>query len=138
MMQAFAYHHLVPAKDWMVRVIGAGRARAAWKPSDEKPVKLAAKAPSRIVLPMPRMQGPFQLALNEPPEGIAIRGMSAVREGVALQVHVDPAKVKPGLKGNLIVEAFLERPANKKTKQAAGRRQPLGTLPAIPFEVVAP
>jgi hypothetical protein len=32
--------------------------------------------------------------------------------------------------GNLIVDAFQERPANP------GRRVPFGTLPAIPFEIV--
>jgi hypothetical protein len=40
------------------------------------------------------------------------------------------------LKGNLIVDAFMERAANPGAKQQAARRVPLGTLPAIPFEIV--
>jgi hypothetical protein len=49
------------------------------------------------------------------------------------------AKVKPGLKGNLIVDASSDRPAAPKDKGAKpARRRPSATLPAIPFEVVAP
>jgi hypothetical protein len=51
----------------------------------------------------------------------------------------DAAKAKPGLKGNLIVNISAERvaqPAN--AKQPANRqRVSLGTLPAVPFEIVA-
>jgi hypothetical protein len=43
---------------------------------------------------------------------------------------------KAGLKGNLIVDAFMERAATPGAKQPAARRVPLGTLPAIPFEIV--
>jgi len=40
------------------------------------------------------------------------------------------------LKGNLILDAYRELPPNPAAKNQARRRQPLGTLPAIPFEVV--
>jgi hypothetical protein len=53
---------------------------------------------------------------------------------VNITFKADPAKAKPGLKGNLILDAFIDRPA-PNTKQGT-RRQPLGTLPAVPFEVV--
>jgi hypothetical protein len=36
----------------------------------------------------------------------------------------------------LIVDAFMERAATPGAKQPAARRVPLGTLPAIPFEIV--
>ena len=54
-------------------------------------------------------------------------------------LHADVEKVKPGLKGNLIVDAFTERtmdPSGDGKQPANKRRVPLGTLPAIPFEIV--
>jgi hypothetical protein len=47
----------------------------------------------------------------------------------------DAAKVKAGLKGNLIVNAFAIK--SEKTPQRRTRPTPLGMLPAIPFEIVA-
>ncbi len=127
MMQAFAYRHLVPAKEWMVEVTGG--ARPPWQLPGGQPVKLQAgkSAPVRFVLPRGRVASQLRLALNEPPEGISIEGVSLLRDGLSILLRAEPGKVKPGLKGNLIVESFLERPN--------ARRQPQGTLPAIPFEV---
>ena len=50
----------------------------------------------------------------------------------------DAAKMKPGLQGNLMLNASGER-TNPNAKNAAARvqRVPLGAVPAIPFEVVA-
>jgi hypothetical protein len=132
MMQAFAYHHLVTEKAWMIRVIGAGAPRPPVRAASEKPVKLGAgSAPVQIIV-APRLAGTVQLALNEPPEGIAIESVTPVNGGLAVKLRTDPAKAKPGLRGNLILDAFVERP---DAKVAVRRRQLLGTLPAIPFEV---
>ncbi len=136
MMQAFAYHHLVPAKEWMATVIYAGRS-VPWKLVSEKPVKLAAggSATVPLLVPRSRLTDELQLTLNEPPEGVAIQGISGARDGLAILLRAD-AKAKPGVKGNLIVDAFMERAADNKKKTAAQRRFPIGTLPAIPFEIV--
>ncbi len=141
MMQAFYYHHLVPAKDWLAEVTGAPRpnARAAWKIQTETAVKLprGGAVPVRVVLTAPRMADTLRLELNQPPEGITIQEVETVRDGVAIILRADADKVKAGLKGNLIVDAYMERAANPgTTPQAARRRVPLGTLPAIPFEIV--
>ncbi len=69
--------------------------------------------------------------LSEPPEGIAIQSVSPDPDGLAILLRADATKAKPGLKGNLIVEAFAEGAVN------SSRRLPLGTLPAIPFEIAA-
>lgn len=132
MMQAFAYRHLVTSQEWLVRVVGQGRARGPWKVA-AGPVKVPAggSAPIKLLIPASRVAGSLKFTLNEPPEGLTIKGVTQSREGVAITLAADPAKAKPGLKGNLIVDAFLEG-ATGKSK----RRQPLGTLPAIPFEVV--
>jgi hypothetical protein len=133
MMQAFAYRHLVPEHDWMVRVLGNAAARAGWRPV-EQPVKLAAggSAPVQLFVP-PRFAGQVKVALNEPPEGISIQEITAVRGGISVVLRAD-GKVKAGLRGNLIVDAFIER-ENPAGGARVRRRQPLGTLPAIPFEV---
>ena len=141
MMQAFYYHHLVPVKDCLAQVTGIARpnARAAFRIESETAVKLprGGAAVVRVTLTAPRLADALRLELNQPPEGIAIQDVETVREGVAVTLRADPAKVKAGLKGNLIVDAFMERAPNPgATPKAARTRVPLGTLPAIPFEIV--
>jgi hypothetical protein len=104
-------------------------------------VKLPAggTAPVRISIPVGRMTEMVRLQLNEPPEGVSIQSATPVRDGMEITLRADSGKLKPGLKGNLIMDAFMERAgAAANGKKAAARRQPLGVLPAIPFEIVAP
>jgi hypothetical protein len=132
MMQAFAYRHLVPAQEWMVSVSGPARA-AAWKLLGAMPVKI----PGRLFLPLGKFINQVQLALADPPEGISLE-TSPQGNGVSLLFRADPQKAKPGLRGNLIVEAVTERTVTPPNGAApVKRRQPIGTLPAIPFEIVA-
>jgi len=133
-MQAFYYHHLVPADAVLLRVMGNQRPPVTWKAFSDKPLKLAAGATASVQIPVSnqRLGGQVQMVLNEPPEGIAIESVVATPGGVAVTLKAN-GKAKAGLKGNLIVDAFVDRPA-PNTKQGV-RRQPLGTLPAIPFEV---
>ncbi|HTS63028.1 MAG TPA: PPC domain-containing protein [Candidatus Acidoferrales bacterium] len=137
MMQAFYYHHLVPATELVVRVMGPQRPPVLWKAFGDKPVRVPAggTAPVQVPVPNPRLNGQVLVTLSEPPEGISIQSVTPARDGVSVVLKADPAKVKPGLKGNLILEAFVERPAPNNAKQPI-RRQPLGTLPAMPFEIV--
>jgi hypothetical protein len=137
MMQAFIYRHLVPAKDWMVAVTGNRRFRASLKLVDKRPLNLAAGGTAEVRLFAPRVpfMNQIQLALSDPPEGIAIENVSPAREGMAILLRADAEEVTPGLKGNLILDAFIERsigPAGAQRK----RRIPVGTLPAVPFEIV--
>lgn len=158
MMQAFAYHHLVPAKAWMVLVGETAGSRFGGKsrfrgrgPSPEpatsppvvaEPVSLAADGATRVLVPLPmagRVPGleGVELALSDPPEGIALGGFSFENDSVALQIQVESGKVKPGLKGNLIIDASLEKGAAEGKGEAKRFRIPLGVLPAVPFEVGA-
>lgn len=138
MMQAFAYRHLVPAQAGYAYVIGAGR-RIPWKTIAE-PIQLTAggTAEVRVFVP-PALAGQVHMALDDPPPGISIASATPVADGVALVLRADPAKAKAGLKGNLIVDAFRDAPAppanSKANPNAARRRQFLGALPAIPFEI---
>jgi hypothetical protein len=49
----------------------------------------------------------------------------------------DAAKAKPGLKGNLMANAFLQETVTQdgKTREV---RNLIGPVPAIPFEIVKP
>jgi hypothetical protein len=78
--------------------------------------------------------------LSEPPEGITLEKVSPSDEGAEIVLHIDAAKAKLGLKGNLIVNLLPGKTmvaAQKGKKPANQRRGPVGVLPAIPFEIVA-
>jgi hypothetical protein len=133
MMQAFIYHHLVPAKDLMVTVSGQARARFPARVLHNGPIKIPAGGTAQIPIAIPRAatDRKIELVLNDPPEGITLKKAMMNPDGAVLFVHADGEKVKPGLRANLIVEAFPEAPKGARTA-----RLPLGTLPAIPFEIL--
>lgn len=140
MMQAFAYRHLVPAQDLKVAVLKRGATRNPVRILIAQPVRIPAGGTARVRVTMPASKffDKVQFELSEPPDGITVRDASSDQTGTEITLQSDAAKVKPGLKGNLIVNVLGERaPAPGKTKAKMNRqRVPLGTLPAIPFEVV--
>lgn len=142
MEQAFAYHHLVPQQDLTVAVTGRFLGRGGVRILGDTPVRIPAGGTARVRLAAPGngFANRVQLELSEPPEGIAIGKVSPSAEGTEIELKCDAAKVKAGLKGNLIVNVFAERVlplAQKAARPANQRRASLGALPAIPFEVVA-
>ena len=146
MMQAFAYRHLVPAQELKVAVAGRSGVRASLKILGETPVKIPAGGTAQVRFDAPprALAGQFQFELSEPPDGIVLKEVSSSREAAQLVLQADAAKVKPGLKGNLIVAVLASgtgpfAKAKAKAKAAANQRPfPLTTLPAIPFEIVGP
>jgi hypothetical protein len=143
MMQAFAYRHLVPARLLMADVVGAAPGRLPVRIIGSTPVRIPAGGAGRIKVSVPTetRQARITLQLSEPPEGISLESVSASFPGGSeLLLRCDAAKVKPGLSGNLIVQAFAERTQEAKPGQPPRKRPAilLATLPAIPFEVVAP
>ena len=143
MMQAFAYRHLVSVKELDVVVAGNPRPFAAEmiKILGTTPVKIPAggTAQVRVATPSSAFAERFDLELNGAPEGIAIQSVSPITNGVEIALRSDASKVKPGLNGNLIINVLLKNqtPAQNAQKQGNQRRNPVGTLPAIPFEIVA-
>lgn len=128
MMQAFYYHHLVVQPDWMVRVLGAGGPAVAWKPV-EKPLRIAAGGTGQLSLPLPpRFAGQVSFTLDDPPEDLTIEKVTRGTNEVTV-VFKAGARLKAGANGNLIVDAYIQR-------QNQQRKQPIGVIPAIPFEVV--
>ena len=142
MMQAFAYRHLVPAQQLEVAVGGRYAPAAAVKILGAAPVKIPAGGTARVSMSVPRAASVANvgLALSEPPDGITIQQTRATRDGAEIVLQSDAAKVKPGLKGNLIVTVSARGPAAgaKKSKPGNPRALPAAALPAIPFEIVAP
>jgi hypothetical protein len=142
MMQAFAYRHLVPVKELKVAVWTRRLAGPMMHILGKTPVRIPAGGTARLRLGADlgamALLEQFRFELHEPPEGISVRKITLAGKGIEIEVQADAAKVKPGLKGNLIVDAFAtEPPPGAKGKFRPNRpRAPVGALPAIPFEIV--
>jgi hypothetical protein len=108
---------------------------------DDVPIRIPAggAATVRVAALSRSLAGAMQLEVGDPPEGIIVEKVTSSRDVAEILLRCDAEKVKPGLKGNLIIGAFTSRPAASKDKAPANRpRAPAATLPAIPFEIVSP
>jgi len=135
-LQAFIYHHLVPAPELL-----------AYSPPDRSPKKpLQASAQivkippqsagsAKVFLPPALEKNRVRAELKNPPEGIWIEKVSPGQDGVEIAFRADPAKAKPGSQGNLIVELTAGRPPVPTDKEQAEKRWSLGLLPAIPYDL---
>ncbi len=139
MLQAFAYHHLVPAAALVGMTNGGGRNKPLAQIDAGAPLQLLAGAVGHAVLAA--LQGgkatEFRFELSEPPDGVTIDAITPVNGALDISIRAGAA-AKPGMSGNLILEAFIERmqPA-KDGKPEKKVRYSVGYLPAIPFKVVA-
>jgi len=136
MMQAFAYRHLVPTQAQQVAVIGRAWPGVVNRLLSPMPLHIPAGATARVQIHLPTgpLLSKIQFELSDPPEGLTIKESSPTE----LVFQADPAKIKPGFKGNLVVTASGERTfaSTTQSQPATARRLPLGAMPAIPFEVV--
>ena len=141
MMQAFAYRHLVVAKEFKVSVNGRWAPRNTVRILSATPVKIPVGGTARVRFEIPagRFVDKMQLELNDPPAGLSVKDVSIGREVAELILQSDATQTRPGLKGNLVVNVFAARAteAGKAKSQANRQRSPNATLPAIPFETVA-
>jgi hypothetical protein len=140
MMQAFAYRHLVPVQTFQVTGIGRGFPRANLRVLAASPVKIPVGGSARVPLSGPAfgLADRVQFELSDPPEAISMRA-SPGASGMELILECDAGKAKPGQKGNLIVNLLPGKNAGQSAKGKGGnnnRRIVVGTLPAIPFEIV--
>jgi hypothetical protein len=138
MMQAFAYHHLVPAQRLEVAIVGRLRAPGAAQILTATPIRIPAGGTATVEVSLPAVpaSAKVELTLDAPPDGISIKAVNPLAATTEIVLQADPAKVKAGMKGNLIVEVSAERAGGATPNAAAKRRVPLGTLPAIPYEIV--
>jgi hypothetical protein len=135
MMQAFIYHHLVPANDLMVTVSGQARPRFPARLLEPGPIKIRAGGSALVHIAIPKAANgnKMKLVLSDPPPGIVLKRALVNSDGATLLIHADGEKVKTGLKTNLIVEVY---PDAGPRPGAAGQQLSLGTLPAIPVEIL--
>ncbi|TAN38395.1 MAG: hypothetical protein EPN23_02340 [Verrucomicrobia bacterium] len=142
MMQAFFYRHLVPFQDLDVAVGGYFKQKAAAKVLSALPIKIPSGGTARIQVNVPSSisYGKLEMELSDPPDGITLQKVVSVSGGSDLIVVSDATKNKPGQKGNLIVAVFLKRSGSSAKNKSPNNKQRFQatTLPAIPFEIVAP
>ncbi len=144
MMQAFLWRQLVVAENMTVNVTGRWTVRAPVTLASETPVKIPVGGTTRVRLNLPARgraaaAAQVQLELDDPPEGVTIQKVSLGGKDPSIVFKSDQKKTKPGLKGNLIVNAYMTRlvSASKGSKKKVRRRFLVSALPAMPFEVVA-
>ena len=137
LMQAFFYHHLVPAQELQVCVSGRAAGRGLVRVLSPTPVVIPVGGTARVRIGIPRspLAERLDFALSDPPEGISIKQVTPNATGLEIVLESDANKAKAGVKGNLIFTASAGR-ANKAAKAATGGRGfQLGALPAVPFEI---
>ncbi len=139
MMQAFAYHHLVPARELLLTMTGRWLQNKPVRYIGANPLKIRRNETNRISFASSRsLANQFQFELSHAPEGISIKDVTSSQDGIEIELALDLSKTRAGLSGNLIFEA---RPQNKakpeKTGVKANRRPaPVGYLPAVSFVIV--
>ena len=143
MIQAFMYHHLVPASELLAVNMGTGgpsRGKPPFTVVGSTPMELLKDRTGKVVLSCklrPFDVSRTHLEVSEPSEGITVEGLAAVPEGIAITFRADTTKIKPGQAGNLLIEVFNEYLAPAKDGKPAEKKSwPGGYLPAIPFKVV--
>jgi hypothetical protein len=144
-MQAFLYRHLVPAKTFQAQVLGRGpNARSSLQLKTPVPLKIPAggSATFRVSVPPSRAFDHLKVELSEPPEGFTLQRFSEKGGALEVVIQTDATRIKSGQQGNLLLllsgepAGAKKEPANPQKK--ADRRQPLGFLPAVPYEIAAP
>jgi hypothetical protein len=142
MMQAFFYRHLVPAQELKVAIRRGNAFRSPPQVAAAQPLKIPAGGTIRLrvqaVAPPNNQIEKLVFELSEPPAGIELRDTVAAPNGAELALACDASKTKTGVRGNLIVTISAERKATADARPQARQRIPLGVLPAVPFEIVAP
>ena len=135
MMQAFAYRHLVPARQLTALTVGRMRYRSEVRVATPSPVRIAAGGTAKVELLLPTggMLRDIKYELVGAPDGLSVK--ESTPEALVLQA--DAAKLKPGQSGNLIITATGARPLPADAPRAAANafRMPLGAFPAVTFVV---
>jgi hypothetical protein len=139
MMQAFLWRSMVPVEQAMLCVLGNDHRKPLWSTIENRlSLPVGGTALLRLALPPGQAANQIQLALSDPPDGIGIADVSQAGGFLTVRFSAD-GKVKPGLAGNLIVEASAIKPSGASDPPPKNKRPvPLGILPAIPYEVVQP
>jgi hypothetical protein len=140
MMQAFAYHHLVPAEAWLAAIEPNRPNPPSWKIETPTPLKLVAGSDTTLRV---RSSGrpPFgqvQVTLGEPPDGVSVKSVTATDTLIEIVIRTDEATAKVGAKGNLVFTATMQRDPPKNPPAAAPATTPGAKAPAPAAKTPAP
>ncbi len=110
--------------------------------SPEKPVAIPVGGTAQLRLRLPlrfaiQAANRLHLALNAAPEGITLDDVLTSADAITFRLRSEAGKIKPGLRGNLIVDVSLDMPARSSDGKTQDKMRPvpMGVLPAIPFEI---
>jgi len=124
MMQAFAYMHLVPSREFLVAFAKNRRMGALIGPAEGVPIRIpeGGRTPVRMKIPLRARMGEISLELADPPKGIHVRDV-ALEPGYLAFVLCADAEEGPGAgyADNLIVEAFMKQEAPRPGAGNAGK-----------------
>lgn len=140
-MQAFLYRHLVPFRYCVASTSRTPGIVAAVQLPGGRPIRLPAGGSAQVVVKTTQLGSleELSLELSNPPKGITVGELSAVKDGVAIELKSDAEQVGPGYADNLIVEVFRQTTTGGQDGQPKRtRRYSMGYLPAIPFQVGRP
>lgn len=137
LMQAFAYHHLVPAQELLVDVVK--RPATAIQAVTNHRVRVMPGSATSVTLRafVPRAVENISAELDDGPAGITIKEVKLTGNQVEVVLWCDAAKAPLNQRGNLVLNLFGERINPNAGKARAPQRIPLGAAPAVPFEIVA-
>ena len=140
MMQAFIYRHMVPSQELMVATGFNKRRAPILELIDDSSIKIPAggTAKMRVKIPNRPIASTIQLELSEPPAGLTLQDVNITPGELTFAIAADSNTAKVGLVDNLIVDISADPPNNPQNNQKKMPKQRvyIGTLPAIPFEIV--
>ncbi len=138
-MQAFLWEHLLPARTLVAMVTDGRRYAPRLSLTLDQPVQIPAGGTVEVQVAVTHATKdpvPIRLTLNGPPEGVSLQKVAATADMLTLVLKAEADNA--GDVGNLIVDAAATMQFKAKDGTMGKKRQiPLGTLPAIPFAVMA-
>jgi len=139
MMQAFLWRHLVPAEQLILKRLPRRWKRPPMRRDTHSPVELVPGGSAQVSFRSAarRVEKSLELEVSKGPEGLVVKDVAPMAGGVDVLVEADSQKLKPGDRGNLILEAYVLRDIKDKNGELTGkkRRVSWGTIPAIPYKI---
>lgn len=138
MMQAFAYHHLVPSRQLLVTVTrGPSAPTSVDMTGDRLQIPSGGSAQVSFSMGAFTANDRTRLELVDPPAGVTLKEVVTASRRFTVSLAADDKHT--GYADNLIFQAFTEQEA-RRNGAATGQKQrvSLGVLPAVPFEIVKP
>lgn len=138
LMQAFLWRHLVPRQHCLAAVVGPARVSAPPTLDDPATVLIKPGQPATVRVTCSTRPGgndSLELTPLDPPPGIALGKPTLSNGRLHFDILAQPGKATPGLRDNLVVEAWLVSTFTSKDGREGSRRRSLGCLPAVPIRV---